>query len=709
VHQIVWKSELSVGIESIDNDHKELIAITNKLLQEVDKGSSRAHLEKHFEELEAYTHYHFRREEKLMAEKCQTELERERVREHIREHHYFIEQIPLLKEKLFASSSRAVSFEVIDFLAHWLLEHIISKDLLLAQCSVDFDTRKEQKKHSLLEKVVTRLNDRLSLTKRAFLIVAVPLVTILLISGYLSYSAYAKYHEYDKIEKISRSFISINLMINSLQKERGLSNGYIRSSHKIFAKELKTQRIEANRFLEDCRSSLKKLRHYVDTAACLNDLEKLKEIRSRINTGDIDPKQSLEYYTRLIEELIDVIKMTSHLHTEDAGEDSRAPLLVLLHLNENIALLRSEGISILQGKTDDLNHFQRLLIRGEAYLKSFKILATDALRKEVENVERSESSQRLRELRMTMLKMDAQNSNDTVVYLWYRDVTKKIDQYEVIIENILHRINEKAIALKSAEILYITILWTALLAIILLTFLISYALKQSIIEPIISLTKAMQDLARGNKRFYFNRFQSDDVIGKMINAYNDLRKSLIKAEYSRVLLEVQEQKAENLEKIAYMDPLTNALNRRRYEEIFREKIFEAHKSTTPLSIMMLDLDRFKAVNDTFGHEIGDHVLKKFSDLIHHTIRTNDTFARIGGEEFSLLLTGSSRDDTLKLAERIRRGVEEMDLSFLSKNLTLTVSIGIAFYQEGATMESMMREADKKLYQAKKEGRNRVSA
>jgi diguanylate cyclase (GGDEF)-like protein len=310
---------------------------------------------------------------------------------------------------------------------------------------------------------------------------------------------------------------------------------------------------------------------------------------------------------------------------------------------------------------------------------------------------------------MTMLKMDAQNSNDTVVYLWYRDVTKKIDQYEVIIENILHRINEKAIALKSAEILYITILWTALLAIILLTFLISYALKQSIIDPIISLTKAMQDLARGNKRFYFNRFQSDDVIGKMINAYNDLRKSLIKAEYSRVLLEVQEQKAENLEKIAYMDPLTNALNRRRYEEIFREKIFEAHKSTTPLSIMMLDLDRFKAVNDTFGHEIGDHVLKKFSDLIHHTIRANDTFARIGGEEFSLLLTGSSRDDTLKLAERIRRGVEEMDLSFLSKNLTLTVSIGIAFYQEGATMESMMREADKKLYQAKNEGRNRVSA
>jgi len=305
VHRIVWKSELSVGIESIDNDHKELIAITNRLLKEVDRGSSRALLEKHFEELEAYTRYHFRREEKLMAEKCLTELERERVREHIREHHYFIEQIPRLKEKLFASSSRAVSFEVIDFLTHWLLEHIISKDLLLAQCSVDFGALEEQKKHSLLEKTVTKLNERLSLTKRAFLIVVIPLVTILLISSYLSYSAYGKYREYDKIEKISRSFVSINLMINSLQKERGLSNGYIRSFQKIFTGELKVQRADTNKLLEGCRSSLKKLRRYVDTAPCLNDLEKLQEIRSKIDTSRIDPRESLKYYTRLVEELIE--------------------------------------------------------------------------------------------------------------------------------------------------------------------------------------------------------------------------------------------------------------------------------------------------------------------------------------------------------------------------------------------------------------------
>jgi len=154
---------------------------------------------------------------------------------------------------------------------------------------------------------------------------------------------------------------------------------------------------------------------------------------------------------------------------------------------------------------------------------------------------------------------------------------------------------------------------------------------------------------------------------------------------------------------SFMDPLTGAYNRKFLYEVIANANFSEYQ------IIMYDVDHFKRVNDTFGHEIGDHVLKKFSDLIHHTIRTNDTFARIGGEEFSLLLTGSSRDDTLKLAERIRRGVEEMDLSFLSKNLTLTVSIGIAFYQEGATMESMMREADKKLYQAKNEGRNRVSA
>jgi diguanylate cyclase (GGDEF)-like protein len=501
-------------------------------------------------------------------------------------------------------------------------------------------------------------------------------------------------------------------MINSLQKERGLNNGYIRSKHQIFITELKKQRIKTDTLLDHCKKSLMELRRYVDTTPCLSDLGELMRIRSATDSSEIDASRSLTFYTHLIEELIGIIRITGHFHMDEISNDSQAPLLVLMHLKENIALLRSEGIfTILQGKANNLDFFQKLLIREEAYRKTLRILASPALNEAIERIEASPGAQKLKALETTILQSG--NRNDwgrDIVYRWYWTSTEKIEQYEKIIEEILHSVHQKATELKSKEVLYVALLWSVLFLIVLLTFLISYALKQSIIEPIESLTHAMQRLTQGDKHFYFNRYQNDDIIGKMVNAYNELRKSMIKAEYSRVLLDIQEQKTENLEKIAYLDPLTGALNRRRFEEIFQGSIRKAKRNATPLCVLLLDLDHFKRINDSFGHEIGDHVLKKFSDLVQESIRTSDVLARIGGEEFALLLKGITPEDAQKIAETIRSEVETIDFSFLDADLTLTVSIGIACYHDDTdTMEALLREADRKLYEAKKAGRNRVCA
>jgi hemerythrin-like metal-binding protein len=161
LYQIEWSDDLSVGVEQIDDDHKVLIVIINKMIHEV--GKNKDLLIHHFDELEDYTRYHFRREEKLMISQCLTDEDRVMVKGHIKEHQRFIKKIPELKKKILFASSADVSFETIDFLVSWLLDHIIVKDLSLSQCfTFNQDTVKDKRKN-LLSLLVKKINKRLSL------------------------------------------------------------------------------------------------------------------------------------------------------------------------------------------------------------------------------------------------------------------------------------------------------------------------------------------------------------------------------------------------------------------------------------------------------------------------------------------------------------------------------------------------------------------
>jgi len=173
----------------------------NNLFYEIEKGSDKKILSRHFEELEDYTHYHFGREEKLMSEKCLTEENMKQIRLHVKQHKYFIETIPHLKKKLLTSSSKAVSFEVVNFLTHWLLDHIIAEDLSLTQCFFSDWPEKTKEPASLLDRVVEKINRKLSLSKRALLIIAIPLFSIIMMSLYFSLDTFQKYKNLRKSKK----------------------------------------------------------------------------------------------------------------------------------------------------------------------------------------------------------------------------------------------------------------------------------------------------------------------------------------------------------------------------------------------------------------------------------------------------------------------------------------------------------------------------
>ncbi len=129
---------------------------------------------------------------------------------------------------------------------------------------------------------------------------------------------------------------------------------------------------------------------------------------------------------------------------------------------------------------------------------------------------------------------------------------------------------------------------------------------------------------------------------------------------------------------------------------------------------MLDIDHFKKINDTWGHDCGDNVLMTFARRVKNTVADRGVIARLGGEEFAVVMTGKAGEDGYRLAEDIRQAIEEMNIAWQSANLSLTVSIGLSYGQVMRwnivdSFDRLLSEADSYLYQSKKTGRNRISA
>lgn len=160
---------------------------------------------------------------------------------------------------------------------------------------------------------------------------------------------------------------------------------------------------------------------------------------------------------------------------------------------------------------------------------------------------------------------------------------------------------------------------------------------------------------------------------------------------------------------ANVDELTELYNRRFLEDYARKLIAMAARRTMPVGLIMLDLDHFKDYNDTFGHEVGDRVLRQFSKTVTQAMRETNLAARYGGEEFVVLLPDTDAQAAMRVAERIRQAVEKMKVaSATDKPLPpMTVSLGIAIYPEhGKTLDELLHASDKALYESKRAGRNR---
>ena len=166
---------------------------------------------------------------------------------------------------------------------------------------------------------------------------------------------------------------------------------------------------------------------------------------------------------------------------------------------------------------------------------------------------------------------------------------------------------------------------------------------------------------------------------------------------------------DQIEALAIRDELTGTFNRRFLMETLGRERSRAERLNEPFSLCMIDLDHFKAVNDTFGHGAGDAVLKHFASLAPRGLRGIDTFGRFGGEEFLLVLPGTEKQGAIAVAERMRLASETTAFPGLPADRRVTISVGVATYMRGEDTGALLARADKALYQAKGTGRNCVTA
>ncbi len=255
---------------------------------------------------------------------------------------------------------------------------------------------------------------------------------------------------------------------------------------------------------------------------------------------------------------------------------------------------------------------------------------------------------------------------------------------------------------------------------LMLALFISSRLQKLVTKPVLALAKTARTITQQKDYRLRAEVLSDDEIGHLASDFNQMLEQIqLRDEDLKQAQELLEEKVEErtkelqtlahkLEHQAYHDALTGLANRITFDNRLREAIAQATRRSRPLSVMFLDLDRFKMVNDTLGHDAGDKLLIEVAGRLKACLRDSDTLARLGGDEFAILLTDVDPGHTGEVASKVLQNVC-MPLEINGHNLQMSTSIGIAVYpSDGDQAATILKNADTAMYRSKESGRNRIT-
>lgn len=490
-------------------------------------------------------------------------------------------------------------------------------------------------------------------------------------------------NSFESIDKI----IELSKVIHTLQKERGLSIAMVSKGKSSVTQKLNEQRNETDKKLKE-----------LETQRLFEDLhqeflKKLPNIRDAINKKTLNWYETKEFYTQQIDESLITILTLLNTFEQNKIHDKLNALIQLAYARENLGLLRATITRYYQKgnlNQTDLIEINKYFVIFQNRLKFFYFyMQNNELDKWKSQIQSNIFDSVIEQVNNISDKVNIKE--DATSNLWWQESTFIIDTMKnmeiAILEEIKKYLELTIQESKTNLIIYILCAITGLLVIAIITILTVLRILKALSVLINSLRQV-----ESNQDFGIRiKIKNNDEFGQLSLSINNL-------------LTFTDTIIKEKDTLASIDLLTGVMNRRSFIYSADKEIARSKRYETPLSLIFCDIDKFKSINDTYGHAIGDEVLKLFASTLKNNLRENDILTRWGGEEFMILTVETNIDQAAQLAEKLRNIIMKIDVPSVKQ---ITCSFGVAQLKKGETLEQLCEKADQAVYEAKNSGRNKV--
>lgn len=718
-----WNADMCVGIKDIDAEHKKILSTVAAIIETIDTNCNTEIIKKHFSDLEVHTSAHFKQEEALM----QT-MNYSAFIEHQQTHQEFLDKLPELQKQLFDSNNAEAEEQVSQFLYDWVIEHILISDMDYVQ-AYHSEAKPKLSLKRLFQGSSEMLSRRVSIATRMLITAALPIIGILILSFIAIKDNYKLYKNMQFLDNLTQIVQQVNSLTHSLQIERGLLSSHINSDFKRFSKALAAKQSKTNNEIANFSALLNsnmalltepKLAGYVSSITI--NLEDLIHFRKQLIIKQATSDQVLVDYSAIIENLLSQGNHLPLIEVDAQFANNLTTINTIIRLKEILGQQRDVGILLIDGKLsgDEQIHskyYNQLLMLSGMQLNTildFNRSATAAQKQACANL--CDINEHRVFVYDSIANFMLQSKSQQNSQRWFIQLSNRVDDIKIITDTLIHNLEVKTTSKldKLERRFYLVLILIS--TIIVFSTLLFTVLFHSVITPIRRITNALKQVTLGRYNQQIDDCSSNDEIGAMYDAYETLRRKLLQADMSESIIKRQQQslldrrqERDKYRELASKDTLTGALNRRKFNLILKQEIGFAKHDKQKLSLMLLDIDHFKAINDNYGHAGGDQVLRDFYDVCFNSVKSSDIVARIGGEEFAILMPETSKQQAQSIAERLRHNISELTVEYGQEKINLTVSIGLAQWHQADSFNSgeFIAHTDKLLYKAKNNGRNCV--
>jgi len=610
-----------------------------------------------------------------------------------------------------------------------LVKHILEEDLdyvAALHCYQEFNRYNKEKKakQPWLRAFSVKLSRHITLSHRVFITTLLPVVAVMVLCLIILNGNYQRYQNINKVLGLTAVIKQVNGINHSLQSERGLSTGYTSSNYQNFVEQLALRRestdIKISAFLwlleqpanEEVKQSIRE--YMVNVKLTVANLSSL---RVKLDQKKVSFEDTYYAYTQLIEQLLSVSDRLVKIEIGSSYVNDISAINALLRFKEFMGQIRAIGMKVVDSNKKSIYEDSDISLLIGKQINTLRTFANSARASQASMcADNCKVDNQLKQLEFAFLEVMQLTDKNERAAKWFKVMSAKVDGLNIVVEGLINEFGEKIYQeseqLKTEGYLIIFALSLFLLAAIFFALVLNY----SIISPVRKLTYALNEMALGQHNIHFNHIDNKDEIGTMQLAYEKLRRKLLqgdiyKATVSQQQKEIKYRKSQqdHFQHLALTDALTGAVNRHHFNEVLEQEIANVNKNGNPLSIMVLDIDHFKNINDSYGHGVGDEVLVLFYQTCLEAVRSSDVVARIGGEEFVIVMPDTKLENAGKFAERLRNSIAKLEINIAEQQISVTVSIGVSQWHSDyfINAETFVAHADKSLYQAKNSGRNKV--